>query len=65
MITCTADGETTVEPSSATATALSWSPDVGLGTHTFVFKKGMTTFLTITETGGGDQGAKNAPDAGD
>lgn len=51
MITCVADGETTVEPSSATATAMSWAPDLGPGTHTFVFKKGLTTFLTIMEGG--------------
>ena len=51
MITCVADGETTVEPSSATATAMSWAPNLGPGTHTFVFKKGMTTFLTIMEGG--------------
>ena len=51
LITCVADGETTVEPSSATATAMSWAPDLGPGTHTFVFKKGLTTFLTIMEGG--------------
>lgn len=51
LITCVADGETTVEPSSATATAMSWAPNLGPGTHTFVFKKGMTTFLTIMEGG--------------
>lgn len=51
LITCVADGETTVEPSSAGATAMSWSPNLGPGTHTFVFKKGLTTFLTVMEGG--------------
>ena len=51
VITCTADGDNLVEPTSAGATAMSWSPSLGPGTHTFVFKKGLTTFLTIMEGG--------------